>query len=120
LAKDATIADAIVSLSLHPTVASIDNRFQQRPLLPRPPLTATSVNNDRNCCRCQQTMTASFWRLLLLTVWQRQWRLSTSAIASIVDGSCGGIELRALMAASLTMAAVDGGSDNGVSRELGN
>jgi hypothetical protein len=42
-----------------------------------------------------------------------RWSLMAS-IAVIVDGSSDGIELMAPMAASSTVAAVDGGSDNGI------
>jgi hypothetical protein len=45
-------ADAIASLSLHPTTASFnDDRHQQRPPLPRLPSTTASINNDHHC-RC--------------------------------------------------------------------
>ncbi len=49
-----------------------------------------------------------------MTVWQRQWRLSTAAIAVAVDSGSGGIEPMVPMAASSTVALVDGGSNNGV------
>ncbi len=49
-----------------------------------------------------------------MTVWQQQWRLLMAAIAVVVNGGGGGIELTAPMAASSTVAAIDGGGDNGV------
>ncbi len=48
------------------------------------------------------------------TVWQKQWWLSTVAIAVVVDGSNHGIEPTALMAALSTVAAVDGGGNDGI------
>ncbi len=59
-------------------------------------------------------MTAGFWRLLLSTVWQRQWWLLTAAIVVIVNGGNDGIDLTALMAASSTVAVVDGGGNDGI------
>jgi hypothetical protein len=50
----------------------------------------------------------------LSTVWQRQWRSSTAAIAVVVDGSGNGIEPTVLILASLTVVVVDGGRDDGV------
>jgi hypothetical protein len=80
----------------------------------RPPSTAPSVNNDRHCCHRQRTMTAGFWQLLLLTVWQWQWQLLMVVIVVVVDGGGSGIERTAPMAASLTVVAVDGGSNDGI------
>ncbi len=103
------------ALSLHPTSASVDNnRRHQRPPLLWPPSIATSVNYDCHCHHQQQSMTAGFWQLLSLTVWQQRWWLLPAAIAVIVDGGSGGIELAALMAVSSTVAVVDGGGNNGV------
>ncbi len=47
-------------------------------------------------------------------MWLRRWWSSTAAIAVVVDGGNGGIELMAPMAARSTVAAVDGVSNNGV------
>ncbi len=114
-ADDTIAADTILSLSLHPTTNSVnDDRHQQRLPLPWPPSTAASINNDCNCCHQQQTMTAGFWWSLSLNVWQRQWRLLMVAIEFVVDRGGSGIEPTAPMATSLTVAAVDSGSNNGV------
>ncbi len=77
----------------HPASVDKDCR-QQRPPLPRPPLTAASINNDHHCCCWQQTMTAGFWRSSSLTVWKRQWRLSSVAIAVIDGGGAVGLSRR--------------------------
>jgi hypothetical protein len=77
----------------------------------RPPLPSTMTHH---CCRWQQTMTAGFWRPLLSTVWQQQWKSLTAAIAVVVDGGGSEIEPTALMAAFSTVAAVDGGGNDGV------
>jgi hypothetical protein len=107
--------DAIASSSLHPTAASIDDHHHQgRPPLPWPLLAAATVNNDCHCRRQRQTMTAGFWRSSSLTVWQWQWWLLTSAIAVVINGGSSGIELMAPIAALPTVAAVDGGSNDGV------
>jgi hypothetical protein len=57
-------------------------------------------------------MTAGFWWLLLLTVWQQQWQSTTAAIVVIVGSGSGRIEPMVPMAASLTVAAVDGGGND--------
>jgi hypothetical protein len=46
--------------------------------------------------------------------WQRQWRSSIAVIAVVVDSGGGGIEPTVSMAASLMVAVVDGGSNDGV------
>jgi hypothetical protein len=84
----------------------------------QPPSTKTiiaaSVDDDRHCLRQQRITTTSFWRSWLITVWQRQWGSLMAAIAVVVDDGSGGIEPTAPMAASSTVAAVDGGSNDGV------
>ncbi len=49
-----------------------------------------------------------------MTVWQRRWQSLRAVIVVIVDGGGGGIELTGPMAVSSTLAAVDGGGNDGV------